>query len=143
MKFTIGILENLEFIFSFKFLPFLINERSKSPTILFGDQKESSYYSFFFLDKLWSSVLKKRQEATKKYYYISVANISAMRLSLCQLPVVTLPVARRHFRFFIKGLITLPFSMITSWNSAHRLSTLRPTCCITNVNFQLLPCSSY
>ena len=48
MKFTIGILENLEFIFSFKFLPFLINERSKSPTILFGDQKESSYYSFFF-----------------------------------------------------------------------------------------------
>ena len=48
MKFTIGILENLEFIFSFKFLPFLINERSKSPTILFGDQKESSYYYYSF-----------------------------------------------------------------------------------------------
>ena len=53
MKFTIGILENLEFIFSFKFLPFLINVRSKSPTILFGDQKESSYIyiSFEMLDQ--------------------------------------------------------------------------------------------
>ena len=60
-----------------------------------------------------------------------------------QLPVVTLPVARRQFMFFIKGPITLLFFIKTSLHFAHRLSALRPTCCIPNVNFQLLPFLSY
>ena len=64
MKFTIGILENLEFIFSFKFLPFLINERSKSPTILFGDQKESSY-SYYYSGQISVTDLKKTARSLK------------------------------------------------------------------------------
>ena len=68
---------------------------------------------------------------------------SAIGISLCQLPVPALPVSRRPFMSTLLGPRTFLFLIRISWNFKYRLVALRSTCCITNVNFQLLPFSSY
>ena len=98
---------------------------------------------FLFLDTCWSRILRKRQLTVRKYYYILVQISSAMNIRICQLPVPAFPVSRRPFMFTLLVPRTFLFLIRTLCYFAHRLSTLRPTCCITNVNFQLLPFSSY
>ena len=65
-----------------------------------------------------------------------------MHKRFCQLPVPALPVSRRPFMSTLLGPRTFLFLIRISWNLGYWLSTLRSTCCITNVNFQLLPFSS-
>ena len=98
---------------------------------------------FLFLDTCWSRILRKRQVTNRKYYYILVQISSAMNIRVCQLPVPAFPVSRRPFMFTLLVPRIFLFLIRTLCYFAHRLPTLRPTCCITNVNFQLLPFSSY
>ena len=68
---------------------------------------------------------------------------SAINIRIRPLPVPALPVSRRPFMFTLSGQRTFLFFTRILWNFEYRLSTLRSTCCITNVNFQLLPFWSY